>query len=69
MEDAAALAALLVRSAPSASSGAPTSRTPNTHGFVPDEGDLADLVPTIAPDPADRHRLLVENPATCFDFP
>ncbi|MFM9442687.1 hypothetical protein [Streptomyces acidiscabies] len=36
---------------PNASSGAPTTPTANTHGFVPDDGDLTDL----APDEAARH--------------
>lgn len=69
MADAAALAALLVRSAPERVVWGTDFPHPNTHGFVPDEGDLADLVPTIAPDPADRARLLVDNPTTCFGFP
>ncbi len=33
-----------------------------------DEADLVDLVPQIAPDPADQQRLLVENPARLYGF-
>jgi 2-pyrone-4,6-dicarboxylate lactonase len=35
---------------------------------VPDDGDLVDLVARIAPDPGDRHRLLVANPARLYDL-
>lgn len=42
---------------------------PNTHGFMPDEGDLIDNLAIIAPDEAARHKILVENPARLFDFP
>ena len=33
-----------------------------------DEADLVDLVPQIAPDPADQRRVLVENPARLYGF-
>jgi predicted TIM-barrel fold metal-dependent hydrolase len=36
---------------------------------VPDDGDLVDLVPLIAPDPAVRRKLLVDNPARLYGFP
>ncbi|HEY7382532.1 MAG TPA: amidohydrolase family protein [Beijerinckiaceae bacterium] len=35
---------------------------------MPDDGDLVDLVPLYAPDPAARHKLLVANPARLFRF-
>ena len=35
---------------------------------MPDDGDLVDLVPLYAPDPALRRKLLVENPARLFRF-
>jgi len=35
---------------------------------MPDDGDLVDLVPLYAPDPALRRKLLVENPARLFGF-
>ena len=38
-------------------------------GLMPNDGDLVDLIPLWAPDPADRHRLLVANPATLYGFP
>ncbi|GLZ47312.1 2-pyrone-4,6-dicarboxylate hydrolase [Actinomycetospora sp. NBRC 106375] len=69
LPDAADLAALLVRSAPERVVWGTDFPHPNTAGYVPDDGDLVDLVERIAPDPADRHRLLVDNPTTCFDFP
>jgi len=33
-----------------------------------DEADLIDLIPQFAPDPAARHKLLVENPARLYGF-
>jgi predicted TIM-barrel fold metal-dependent hydrolase len=68
MADSADLAALLVAGAPERVVWGSDFPHPNTHGFVPDDGDLVDLLPRIAPDAATRHRLLVENPTTCFDF-
>jgi predicted TIM-barrel fold metal-dependent hydrolase len=35
---------------------------------MPNDGDLIDLVPLYAPDPAVRQRLLVDNPARLFGF-
>jgi predicted TIM-barrel fold metal-dependent hydrolase len=35
---------------------------------MPDDGDLVDLIPLYAPDPAVQHKLLVENPACLFRF-
>jgi 2-pyrone-4,6-dicarboxylate lactonase len=35
---------------------------------MPDDGDLVDLVPLYAPDPAMRQRLLVDNPTRLFRF-
>jgi 2-pyrone-4,6-dicarboxylate lactonase len=35
---------------------------------MPDDGDLVDLVPLYAPDPAVRQKLLVVNPARLFRF-
>ena len=35
---------------------------------MPDDGDLVDLLATIAPDPAVRSRLLVANPEVLYDF-
>jgi 2-pyrone-4,6-dicarboxylate lactonase len=35
---------------------------------MPDDGDLVDIVPLYAPDPADRQKLLVDNPSRLFGF-
>jgi 2-pyrone-4,6-dicarboxylate lactonase len=40
-----------------------------TPGRTPNEGDLLDLLAEIAPDPALRAQILVENPARLFGFP
>jgi len=42
---------------------------PNIAKHMPNDGDLVDLVPLIAPDPAQRYKLLVENPARLYGFP
>ncbi len=35
---------------------------------MPDDGDLLDLLAAFAPDEATRHRILVTNPETLYDF-
>ncbi|MET8933670.1 amidohydrolase family protein, partial [Streptomyces sp. NPDC004611] len=42
---------------------------PNTHGFIPDDADLVDGISIVCHDESTLNRLLVENPAECFDFP
>jgi 2-pyrone-4,6-dicarboxylate lactonase len=41
---------------------------PNIAGAMPNDGDLVDLVPLIAPDEASQRRLLVDNPGRLYDF-
>ncbi len=69
LADSAALARLLAAEAPERVVWGTDFPHPNTHGFVPNDGDLVDLIEQIAPDPEARERLLVANPARCFDFP
>ena len=68
MADSAALAALLIRSAPERVVWGSDFPHPNTYGFVPDDGDLVDLLAEVAPDAAARQQILVDNPTACFDF-
>ena len=35
---------------------------------MPNDGDLIDLIPLFAPDPAIRQKILVDNPARLFEF-
>ena len=35
---------------------------------MPNDGDLIDLIPLFAPDPAVQHKILVDNPARLFEF-
>jgi predicted TIM-barrel fold metal-dependent hydrolase len=35
---------------------------------MPNDGEIVDLVPLYAPDPAVQHKLLVDNPARLFKF-
>ncbi len=41
---------------------------PNVGRHVPDDGELVGLVPAMAPEEAVRRKLLVDNPATLYDF-
>jgi predicted TIM-barrel fold metal-dependent hydrolase len=68
MDDSVALARLLVSDAPERVVWGTDFPHPNTHGFMPDDGDLTDLLPEIAPAPEQRRRLLVDNPTQCFGF-
>lgn len=69
LSDAVALAGLLATHAPDRVLWGTDFPHPNTHGFMPNDGDLVDLIAEIAPDEAARRRLLVTNPSRCFDFP
>jgi 2-pyrone-4,6-dicarboxylate lactonase len=42
---------------------------PNIARHMPNDGDLVDLIPLMAPDPAVQRRILVENPERLFGFP
>jgi len=35
---------------------------------LPNDGEIVDLIPLYAPDPAVQHKLLVANPANLFRF-
>ena len=41
---------------------------PNVGRFMPNDGDLADLVSEIAPDEVQREKLLVQNPANLYGW-
>jgi predicted TIM-barrel fold metal-dependent hydrolase len=41
---------------------------PDTPGYMPDDGELIDLLPTWAPDEQQRRRILVDNPAKLYGF-
>ena len=49
-------------------SGAPTGRIPIITGPIPDDGVLVDLIAEIAPTPAARQALLVDNPQRLYKF-
>ncbi|HVV22699.1 MAG TPA: amidohydrolase family protein [Pseudonocardiaceae bacterium] len=68
LADAAALARLLARHAPDRVVWGTDFPHPNTHGFMPNDGELVNLLTEIAPDDAALHRLLVTNPRQCFGF-
>jgi 2-pyrone-4,6-dicarboxylate lactonase len=41
---------------------------PNVTRFMPDDGDLVDLIPLFAPDPETLHKVVVANPARLYGF-
>ncbi|MFZ4285614.1 amidohydrolase family protein [Variovorax sp. HJSM1_2] len=63
-----ALARLLVQDAPDRCFWGSDWPHPNHH-HVPDDGVLVDLLADIAPDAAQRQRLLVDNPLAFYRFP
>jgi predicted TIM-barrel fold metal-dependent hydrolase len=42
---------------------------PNIEGYMPNDGDLMNLLALYAPDEAVRNRILVDNPARLYGFP
>jgi predicted TIM-barrel fold metal-dependent hydrolase len=66
--DAVPFAQALVRAAPDRVLWGTDWPHPNIAKFMPNDGDLVDLVPLIAPDAAHRRKLLVDNPARLYDF-
>ena len=41
---------------------------PNVGKYMPNDGDLVDMIPLIMPDAAIRQKVLVENPARLYGF-
>ncbi|MEU8637448.1 amidohydrolase family protein [Amycolatopsis sp. NPDC048633] len=66
LADSAALMRLLVAHAPERVVWGTDFPHPNTHGFLPDDGDLVTVLAEFSDE--DRQRLLVGNPARCFGF-
>jgi predicted TIM-barrel fold metal-dependent hydrolase len=66
--DAVLFARALVEAAPDRVLWGTDWPHPNVGRFMPNDGDLVDLVPLIAPDDASRHKLLVENPARLYGW-
>jgi 2-pyrone-4,6-dicarboxylate lactonase len=66
--DAVPFARALVEAAPDRVLWGTDWPHPNVGRFMPNDGDLVDLVPLIAPDDASRHKLLVENPARLYEW-
>lgn len=66
--DAVPFAQALVRAAPDRVLWGTDWPHPNIAKYMPNDGDLVDLVPQIAPDPTHRQKLLVDNPARLYGF-
>ncbi len=67
--DAIPFAQALVSAAPSRVLWGTDWPHPNVGRHMPNDGDLVDLLPLIAPTEELRQKLLVENPAALYDFP
>ncbi|MBU6507279.1 MAG: amidohydrolase family protein [Alphaproteobacteria bacterium] len=66
--DAIPFAQALVKAAPDRVLWGTDWPHPNIAKHMPNDGDLVDLVPLIAPDETQRRKLLVENPARLYGF-
>ena len=66
--DAVPFAQALVRAAPDRVLWGTDWPHPNIAKYMPNDGDLVDLVPQIAPDPTHRQKLLVDNSARLYGF-
>ena len=66
--DVAPLARLFIEHAPERCVWGSDWPHTNLEGYMPDDGDLLDLLGDWAPDPATRHRILVDNPAALYRF-
>ena len=66
--DAVPFARTLVRATPDRVLWGTDWPHPNIARHMPNDGDLVDLVPLIAPDAASQRKLLVDNPAHLYDF-
>jgi 2-pyrone-4,6-dicarboxylate lactonase len=66
--DAAPFARAIVNAAPDRVLWGTDWPHPNVGRFMPNDGDLVDLVPEIAPDEVQREKLLVQNPANLYGW-
>ena len=67
-EDAAAFASALIEVAPDRVIWGTDWPHPNIRKYMPNDGDLVDLLPVMICDEAIRHQVLVTNPARLFGF-
>jgi 2-pyrone-4,6-dicarboxylate lactonase len=68
LEDSIELARELFQSRPDRCVWGTDFPHPNTHGFMPNDGDLVNTLARITDTPAGLDQLLVTNPTHCFDF-
>ncbi len=66
--DAVPFAQAIVKAAPGRVLWGTDWPHPNIAKHMPNDGDLVDLVPLIAPDAENRQKFLVENPARLYGF-
>jgi 2-pyrone-4,6-dicarboxylate lactonase len=67
--DAMPFAQALIRAAPDRVLWGTDWPHPNIGRDMPNDGDLVDLVPLMAPDEVLQRKLLIHNPATLYGFP
>jgi len=66
--DVAPLAQAVVAAAPERVVWGTDWPHPSSHGAMPNDGDLADMLAAWVPDEAQRRRVLVDNPARLYGF-
>jgi predicted TIM-barrel fold metal-dependent hydrolase len=66
--DAVAFAQALIAAAPERILWGTDWPHPNVGAHMPNDGDLVDLFPLMAPDPGTQRTILVENPARLYGF-
>ena len=66
--DAVPFAAAIINSAPDRVIWGTDWPHPNIKKHMPNDGDLVDLLPLMAPDAAVRQKLLVDNPGRLYGF-
>ena len=66
--DAVAFAQALIAAAPDRILWGTDWPHPNVGKHMPNDGDLVDLIPLLAPDPAVQRKILVDNPARLYGF-
>ena len=66
--DAVPFARALIQAAPDRILWGTDWPHPNVGKHMPNDGDLVDMIPLIAPDAATQQKILVDNPARLYGF-
>ncbi len=66
--DAVPFAQMLIQTAPDRCLWGTDFPHPNIKQYMPNDGDLVDLIPLFTDDPVLQQKLLVDNPAQLYGF-